>query len=212
MPFSTSSSSASASSTLGGVHCVAQLPPRPASCPPRLAEDILHSVQNAPRPTSPAVPRLDAAWSQVTAQWLTHAATAMRDTPGLDRIGVPTLYRWRAFVAAAWRVLPSDLQLLLESRQLRELFGLGTPLPLTFRTAVTDAVRAEMARTVPGDTASQQWAAQVLDYIETCLQQPAQMALSNALLKPLFGALHEMTFTRPAFEHIHNVTGPMTPR
>lgn len=148
---------------------------------------------------------LDTAWSQVIDQWLTHAATAMRDTPGLERIDVPTLYRWRAFVAAAWRVLPSDLERLLESRQLRELFGLGTPLPLSFRTTMAEVLRAEIARGVPSDAGSQRWAGQVLDYIETCLQQPAEVALSNAELKPLFEVLHKITFSRPALEHVHNI-------
>ncbi|WP_282298351.1 hypothetical protein [Stenotrophomonas sp. PS02289] len=215
MPFSSTASAVSsvstvsATSTLGRGHCT--IPPelrgapRPASCPPRLAEGILQNLHNASPPSSPVNPVLDAAWSQVIAQWLTHAATAMRDTPGLERIDVPTLYRWRAFVAAAWRVLPSDLQLLLESRQLRDLFGLGTPLPLSFRSAVADVLRAEIARVVPADDASRHWAGELLNYIEACLQQPAQLALSSPVLKPLFEVLHEITFTRPALEHVHNI-------
>ena len=185
-------------------------PDRPASCPARVVSGALDQISNSadavvPRPTTPL---LDAAWSGVITGWLTHAATAMRDAPGLPRVGVPTLYLWRAYKAAAWHVLPSTLTLLLESEHLCRLFGLDAPLPDTVCAPLLDAVRGEMARAAAAGSPLQQDGEALMRFLEGCMQQPAREVLANPLLRPLFDALHEVALRKPALTHVGNVADP----
>lgn len=188
-------------------------PDRPASCPPRVVSGALDQISNSadavvPRPTTPI---LDAAWSGVITGWLTHAATAMRDAPGLPRVGVPTLYLWRAYKAAAWHVLPSTLTLLLESEHLCGLFGLDAPLPDTLCAPLLDAVRGEMARAAAAGSPLQQDGDVLMDYLEGCMQQRTRDVLANPLLRPLFDALHEVALRKPPLTHVGNIADPAAP-
>lgn len=185
---------------------------RPASCPPRVVGGALDQVSNVAvagvgRPTTPI---LDSAWSGVISAWLTHAATAMRDAPELPRVGVPTVYLWRAYKATAWHVLPSTLSLLLESEHLCRLFGLDTPLPDSVCVPLLDAVRAEMTRTAAAGSPLQQEADVLMHYLEGCMKLSARDVLGNPLLRPLFDALHEVALRKTALTHLGNVTDPAT--
>ncbi len=154
------------------------------------------------RPTTPV---LDGAWTGVITGWLTHAATAMRDAPDLPRVGVPTLYLWRAYKAAAWHVLPATLSLMLESEHLCRLFGLDAPLPDSVCAPLLDAMRGEMSRTVAAGSPLQQDGEVLMRYLEGCMKLPARDVLGNPLLRPLFDALHEVAMKKPALGHVGNI-------
>lgn len=185
-------------------------PERPASCPPRVVGSALDQVSNSADNglQAPSTPILDAAWSGVITAWLTHAATEMRDAPDLPRVGVPTLYLWRAYKAAAWHLLPSTLSLLLESEHLCRLFGLDARLPDSVCVPLLDAVRGEMVRTTAAGSPLQQDGDALMRYLEGCMQQPTRKVLANPLLRPLFDALHEVALRRPALTHVGNVAEP----
>lgn len=196
----------------GTAPAVTSRPNRPASCPPRLVGGALDQVSNSADTgvQRPSTPVLDAAWSGVITGWLTHAATTMRDAPGLPRVGVPTLYLWRAYKAAAWHVLPSTLSLLLESEHLCSLFGLDAPLPDSVCAPLLDAVRAEMSRTAAAGSPVQQEGEVLMRYLEGCMTLSARDVLGNPLFRPLFDALHEVALQKPALRHVGNIVDSAT--
>jgi len=179
-------------------------PSRAASAPPVLGA-TLRQVGNEPSPLQAATRALGREWEEMVMQWLTQASVRIRDQPDQHHVGIPSRYRWRAFWAAAWAMLPKQLPELVESSHLCRLFGLDKPMPQGLYEALLQVIARDAARNPAPDLQARTHAELARLVVQSSRHLPMCEVGANIMLNPLLGMIHESACRNLAVKRIFNV-------